>query len=263
MFYNQVVKNKKHERSFESHGEHLQSTRSTQSTQSTQSTKSTQSTQSAAGVQNTQITQNTVIQQSLRVRSWTTIGREKIADCRVFSVHKQVSTRTTGDSSETHDFFVFRPNDWVNVIPVTSDYEVVMIEQFRHGIEQITLEIPGGMIDLEESSASAGRRELLEETGHCGNELIFLGRNHPNPAIQSNICDTFLSLNVEQIQVPIFNSTEEVAMRLIPIKNIPALIKSGSITHALVIVAFHYLQQFCLENRAVKGLDVDRLNPFS
>jgi len=233
MFYNQVVIIKKHERSFESHGEHLQST------------------------------QSEVSRQSLRVRSWTTIGREKIADCRVFSVHKQVSTRTTGDSSETHDFFVFRPNDWVNVIPVTSDYQVVMIEQFRHGIEQITLEIPGGMIDLEETSTIAGRRELLEETGYCGDELVFLGRNHPNPAIQSNICDTFLSLNVQQTQVPIFNSTEEVAIRLIPIKNIPALIKSGLITHALVIVAFHYLQQFCLDNKNAAGLDTDRLNPFS
>ncbi len=251
MFYNQVVKIKKHKRSFEGHGEHLQSTQSTQTTKITQSTQITQATQS------------TQSQQSFRVRSWTTIGREKIADCRVFSVHKQVSIRTTGDSSETHDFFVFRPNDWVNVIPVTSDYQVVMIEQFRHGIEQITLEIPGGMIDLEETSAIAGRRELLEETGYCGNDLIFLGRNHPNPAIQSNICDTFLSLNVEQIQVPIFTSTEEVAIRLIPIKNIPALIKSGLITHALVIVAFHYLQQFCLENSSVEGLDVDRLNPFS
>jgi len=219
-----MVKTKKPERSFEGHGDQVQ---------------------------------NIATQQNLRVRSWTTIGREKIADCRVFSVHKQVSTRTTGDSSETHDFFVFRPNDWVNVIPVTRDHQIVMIEQFRHGIEQITLEIPGGMIDLEETSAVAGRRELMEETGYCGEDLIFLGRNHPNPAIQSNICDTFLSLNVEQIQVPSFDSTEEVAIRLVPVKKIPALIKSGVITHALVIVAFHYLQQFCLAKEIDSNIDFD------
>lgn len=205
--------------------------------------------------------QNIAAQQNLRVRSWTTIGREKIADCRVFSVHKQVATRTTGDSSETHDFFVFRPNDWVNVIPVTRDHQIVMIEQFRHGIEQITLEIPGGMIDLEETSAVAGRRELLEETGYRGDDLIFLGRNHPNPAIQSNLCDTFLALNCEQIHVPTFTSTEEVAIRLVPVKKIPSLIKSGVITHALVIVAFHYLQQFCLDTDTVGS--ADGLNPFS
>lgn len=196
---------------------------------------------------------------SFSVRRWTTVQREKIADCRVFSLHRQISTRTAGDSSETHNFFVFRPHDWVNIIPVTADYQVVMIEQYRHGIEEITLEIPGGMIDPEDqSSAGAGERELLEETGFKGDPALFLGRNHPNPAIQSNVCDTYLALNVRQVEVPEFDGTEEVAIRLIPIKEIPRLIRQGTITHALVIVAFHYLQQYCLDNNMP-----DALNPFS
>ncbi len=195
------------------------------------------------------------------VRTWTTVGRELVADCKVFSVHKLISQRTTGDSNETHDFFVFRPSNWVNVIPVTADHKVVLIEQYRHGIEQLTLEIPGGMIDAEDpSSLVAGQRELLEETGYCGDDLIFLGRNHPNPAIQNNICDTYVSFNVSQVQVPCFDSTEEVAVRLVPIKEIPALIKSGMITHSLVIVAFHYLQQYCLDH---PDQSMEALNPFA
>lgn len=201
-------------------------------------------------------------QLNVTVRHWTTINRELVADCRVFTVHKLISQRTTEGISETHDFFVFKPADWVNVIAVTPDHQVVLIEQYRHGIEQVTLEIPGGMIDEEDGgSMVAGRRELLEETGCVGDDLIFLGRNHPNPAIQSNICDTYLSLNVKQICVPRFEGTEEVAIRLVPIKDIPRLIKSGNITHALVIVAFHYLQQFCLENGSNPA--IDSLNPFS
>ncbi len=199
---------------------------------------------------------------NVKVRHWTTINRVLVADCRVFTVHKLISQRTTAGISETHDFYVFKPTDWVNVIAVTPDYQVVLIEQYRHGIEQVTLEIPGGMIDEEDGgSLIAGQRELLEETGCSGDDLVFLGRNHPNPAIQSNICDTYLSLNVKQIQVPSFDGTEEVAIRLVPIKDIPRLIKHGMITHALVIVAFHYLQQYCLENVAIAG--IDQLNPFS
>lgn len=196
---------------------------------------------------------------SFTVRPWVTIQREKIADCRVFSLHRQIATRTAGDGSETHNFFVFRPTDWVNIIPVTADYQVVMIEQFRHGIEEITLEIPGGMIDSDDSSSlDAGERELLEETGFAGDRAVFLGRNHPNPAIQSNICDTYLTLNARQLQIPTFGGTEEVAIRLVPIKAIPQLIADGLITHALVIVAFHYLQQYCRANNLP-----DELNPFS
>jgi 8-oxo-dGTP pyrophosphatase MutT (NUDIX family) len=200
---------------------------------------------------------------NFKVRHWTTINKELVADCRVFTVHKQISQRTTEGVSETHDFFVFKPTDWVNVVAVTPDYQVVLIEQYRHGIEQVTLEIPGGMIDAEDaSSLIAGERELLEETGCSGEALIFLGRNHPNPAIQSNICDTYLTLNVKQTHIPSFDSTEEVAIRLVPIKDIPSLIKNGMITHALVIVAFHYLQQYCLENVS-QNPEIDKLNPFS
>ena len=207
----------------------------------------------------TELVHEQTITSASLLRSWTTLGRELVADCKVFSVHKLISQRTTGDSSEVHDFFVFKPSNWVNVIPVTADHKVILIEQYRHGIEGLTLEIPGGMIDAEDaSSLIAGERELLEETGYRGDELIFLGRNHPNPAIQNNICDTYVSFNVKHVQVPCFDSTEEVAVRLVAIKEIPKLIKTGMITHSLVIVAFHYLQQYCLDTPGM-----EQYNPFA
>lgn len=188
------------------------------------------------------------------VRPWTTLRREQIADCRVFSLHRQVSERESGKSA---NFYVFHPRDWVNVIPVTRDMEVVLIEQYRHGIEKITLEIPGGMVDREDASTLvAAERELLEETGFGGGETVFLGRNHPNPAIQSNICDTYLSLNVEYLQTPCFDTNEEVAIRMVPLKQVPELIADGTISHALVIVAFHYLQQLCLKDERYRHLRV-------
>ena len=60
-----------------------------------------------------------------------------------------------------------------------------MIEQFRHGTEEIILEIPGGMIDDDEDVEMA-RRELLEETEFSADNLILLGKSQPNPASQSN-----------------------------------------------------------------------------
>ncbi|MBK7747087.1 MAG: NUDIX hydrolase [Candidatus Obscuribacter sp.] len=188
----------------------------------------------------------------LSVRPWTTIKRELVADCKVFSVHCQTSERVAG---EAHDFYVFHPRNWVNVIPITADLQVVLIEQYRHGIEGLTLEIPGGMVDAEDASTLvAARRELLEETGYGGGETVFIGRNHPNPAIQSNICDTYLSLNVEYLQTPCFDTNEEVAIRMVPLKDIPALIFDGTISHALVIAAFHYLQHLAMTDARYKHL---------
>ncbi|MGD9684738.1 MAG: NUDIX hydrolase [Candidatus Obscuribacterales bacterium] len=178
------------------------------------------------------------------MRPWKRISSEKIADCRVFTVHKQLATRscTTGEGERTHDFYVFHSGDWVNVIPITEDNRVVLIEQFRHGTENFTLEIPGGSVDMSDPDPLfAAERELLEETGYQAEEWTPLGTTHPNPAIQSNRCHTYLARNIRQVRTPVFNTTEEIAIRLVPVVEIPELIKTGVITHALVMVAFYWL----------------------
>lgn len=183
-----------------------------------------------------------------KILPWKKLESKQIADCRVFSVSRQTS-RASHKSERSHDFYVLHGSNWVNVIPLTAEHQVVLIEQFRHGIEEVTLEIPGGGIDEnDENAEAAAARELLEETGFVAERFIRLGNNHPNPAIQSNICETFLALNVRQIQQPIFEGTEDIALRLVPLDSVPELVKSGQITHALVMVAFYLLNLYEQEN---------------
>ena len=78
--------------------------------------------------------------------------------------------------------------DWINVIPLTDDGQVVMVRQYRFGIEGFTLEIPGGMCDPGEPPLEAARREMREETGYAPSEMIELGWVHPNPPLQNNRC---------------------------------------------------------------------------
>lgn len=176
---------------------------------------------------------------------WRTVSTELVADCKVFSVNRNNSRRAQDDSEQLHSFYVLHPHNWINVIPVTAAGEVVMVEQYRHGIGHVTLEIPGGMVDATDfSPVDAAVRELLEETGYVSDDWVSLGRIHPNPAIQSNVCDTYLARNARQIEQPSFDGTgtEMINLRLVPLEQIPELLKAGVITHALVIVAFHLLQ---------------------
>ncbi|MBX7218505.1 MAG: NUDIX hydrolase [Blastocatellia bacterium] len=182
---------------------------------------------------------------SKSVKPWRKLSSEQIADCKVFSVHKQRSCAPDEPDEKAHTFYVIQPTNWVNVIPVTPDGQVLLIEQFRHGTEAITLEIPGGMIDPgDPSPETAAARELLEETGYEAEEMVLLGVNHPNPAIQNNVCYSLLARNVRQVREPHFDGTEDIAMKLVPLTEIPNLIQQGHITHALVIVAFHRLHLF-------------------
>jgi ADP-ribose pyrophosphatase len=175
--------------------------------------------------------------------AWKRLESEMVADCRVFRVRRDRS-RSPRDSEIEHDFYCIEAPDWINVVPLTPRGEVVMIEQYRHGSDEVTLEIPGGMVDEGESPLEAAERELLEETGYAPREILFLGKTRPNPAIQNNWIHTFLARDVSFHSAPVFESTEQTVVRLVPLADVPALIADGTINHSLVVVGFYWLSLY-------------------
>jgi 8-oxo-dGTP pyrophosphatase MutT (NUDIX family) len=168
---------------------------------------------------------------------WTLLSSELSKSCRIFDLRtdRACSPRT----GQTHDFFVIESSSWVNIIPLTADNHVVMVRQYRHGTHEVTLELPGGLVESGDSPASAALRELQEETGYRAGTAIPLGYVHPNPALQNNRSYSFLAENVYATGVQKQDEREDIAVVLEPLADIPRLIKEGVITHALVIAAFY------------------------
>ncbi len=124
---------------------------------------------------------------------------------------------------------------WVNIVPVTSDRQIICIRQFRHGTNSITLEIPGGLVDPGEDPASAAARECLEETGYQVDAVESLGTLSPNPALFPNTLYTYMATGATQ-RAPIANTEREhTEVELVPIDQLPGLLTSGEIDHALVV----------------------------
>lgn len=171
---------------------------------------------------------------------WTVEHTRKVADRRIFSV-QLVRARSRLRPHQVGEFVVLDVPDWVNVIALTPEREVVLVEQYRHGTRAITLEIPGGMVDPGETMHAAGLRELLEETGFAGDAAHHIGTVEPNPAFQDNRCGTLLVQGAQPIAAQDLDPNEEIRVRTVPLTDIPDLIRSGAITHALVVAAFHHL----------------------
>lgn len=135
------------------------------------------------------------------------------------------------------DFVVVHPTDWVNVLALTPDRQLVLVRQFRFGVDGFSLEIPGGVMEAGEDPVAAGLRELREETGFTGAPARLLGSVHPNPAIQSNRCHfVFLQDAVRTADLE-WDADEEIEVVTMPVEEVLALARNGGITHGLVLNA--------------------------
>lgn len=171
--------------------------------------------------------------------SWTRLRSHKFQDYTVAKTREDIVVDPRNGSE--HPRFILETPDWCNIIPVTRDGKVVMVRQYRFGAAQLSLELPGGIVDPGEAPLKAATRELEEETGYRAKQVLSLGDVSPNPAFQTNRCHCFLALNVEPGPARP-EAGEDLEVVLVERASIPGRIRSGEISHALMVAAF-YLEQ--------------------
>ena len=164
---------------------------------------------------------------------WEKLGQTLQTHTRIFDV-QSVRYRHPGRKAE-RDFFVIDAPDWVNVIALTVDHQLVLVRQFRFGTDEFSLEIPGGVIERGEDPVAAGLRELREESGYSGATARLLGSVHPNPAMQNNRCHLVLVEGVQRRDDLEWDEDEEFEILTMPVEDVYQLAYRGGITHALVM----------------------------
>ncbi len=172
--------------------------------------------------------------------AWPVEERKQEGVYKIFTLWSEKARNPRNGS--LRDLVILDFPDWISVIPVTPDGDVVMVKQYRHGVKKVLLEIPGGLMDREDPSPeAAARRELAEETGYTSSLFTCIGSLYPQPAVQTNQYHIYLAEDAIKTTETRFDEGEDLELALVPLKRIPEMIASGEICHAMVVTAFYYL----------------------
>jgi 8-oxo-dGTP pyrophosphatase MutT (NUDIX family) len=175
-------------------------------------------------------------------KQWRIVRSEQGPDYGIFRV--RLTTAVSPRTGEEGRYVVLDSADFVNIIALTTTAHVVLVRQHRHGINDMALEIPSGLVDEGEAPLAAAQRELAEETGYTGERWLVLGRSRPNAAFMNNWCYHVLAEDVRHTAQLHLDPGEDIAVELVPLADIPRLIAEGTITQTLAISAFYAFEHW-------------------
>ena len=176
----------------------------------------------------------------MAIKPWQIKREEQIYDCPIFKAYR--SWRNNPRTLTEIDFMLVRGPDWVNVLALTAQDEVVMVRQFRHGIEANSLELPGGCLDAGDSSCAQGAlREFTEETGYAAELVGPILTAHANPAMMNQRFTCFLAKNAQVSANQSLDQGEDIDVVLVKRSRVLELIETGEISHTITIAAFGVL----------------------
>lgn len=168
---------------------------------------------------------------------WELIDSRVDRSYKLFSV--AINRNRSPRTGEIHEFQVLDSPDWVAVIPVTPDNELVLVNQYRHGTGELSLEPPGGLVKEGQTPEQSGREELEEETGYCCETLEPIGWMHPMPALFANRFYVYLARDATPTGSINPDETEEIETVLVPLDKIREYIREGRIRCGVMIAALH------------------------
>lgn len=179
-----------------------------------------------------------------KIESWKILNTEELLKTHFFRLRRDECELPDGRIMP--HYYVTEYADWVNVVPITADDQIILIEQYRHAIGRVTYEIPGGALSFRSSETpeQAALRELREETGYMAEEIRFIGKHRPNPATQNNYMHTFVALGCHLEGEQNLDPYEDIRVLTKPIHEVIEMAFDGRIDHSIILASLFKTLRF-------------------
>ncbi|SDC02129.1 MULTISPECIES: NUDIX hydrolase [unclassified Candidatus Frackibacter] len=132
----------------------------------------------------------------------------------------------------------------VTIIPYLQDTgEVIMVRQFRNPAEQILLEMPAGMLEINEEPKRCARRELEEETGYKAGDLKRIGSFYTSPGFCDERIHLYLAQNLSKYEQHT-DVDEFLEVLKIPLEDLKNKLYTPEIIDAKTIIGVQFLLNY-------------------
>src|SRR5690606_19678943 len=141
------------------------------------------------------------------------------------------------------EYYVLEYPTWVNIVAITAEKKVLFVRQYRHGANQIMVELPAGVVEAGEELENAARRELLEETGYAFDSITYICELYANAATSGNLTYTYLLEGGRKVQEQELDHSEDIEVVEMTIEEAKRFLFDNKIGQSLHSAALFYTFQ--------------------